>query len=113
MHCGGREGWRRRRPHAARRRPPRSPPPPALLAAHLAATSPPPTQILALNEVCPLLTRLDVSKNALTSLGGVALCSRLRWLSAAGNRLESADALRDLEALEVGGGAAESLPVQL
>ena len=31
---------------------------------------------------CPALTRLDLSKNRLSSLDGVALNTRLRWLSA-------------------------------
>lgn len=51
--------------------------------------------------VCTGLTRLDLSKNKLTSLDGVAMNTALRWLSAAGNALTRAEALRDLEQLEV------------
>ena len=51
--------------------------------------------------VCTGLIRLDISKNQLTSLDGVAMNTSLRWLSAAGNALTSADALKDLEHLEV------------
>ena len=51
--------------------------------------------------VCAGLTRLDLSKNKLTSLDGVAMNTALRWLSVAGNAIDSADALKDLEHLEV------------
>lgn len=51
---------------------------------------------------CKRLSRLDVSKNELTSLDGVGDSTALRWLSAAGNSVTSVEALKDLEHLEVG-----------
>lgn len=54
---------------------------------------------------CSKLGRLDVSKNSLTSLDGVASVPSLRWLSAASNNLASAPgagaALKELASLEV------------
>lgn len=51
--------------------------------------------------MCKSLSRLDVSKNELASLDGLGAVTSLRWLSAAGNAVTSAEALRDLEKLEV------------
>ena len=54
--------------------------------------------------MCKSLSRLDVSKNELSSLDGISLNTGLRWLSAANNAIESADPLKELEQLEVGAG---------
>ena len=50
---------------------------------------------------CSALSRLDISKNKLTSLDGIGMNMQLRWLSAASNAITSADPLKDLELLEV------------
>jgi Leucine-rich repeat (LRR) protein len=48
------------------------------------------------------LQRLDISKNRLSSLDGVSMNTRLRWLSAAGNELTSlGSSLKELVNLEV------------
>lgn len=62
-----------------------------------------PLQIVDLAP-CKKLARLDVSKNELKSLDGLGACTALRWLSAASNAVTTegaADALKDLEHLEV------------
>lgn len=63
-------------------------------------------QAVGLEACAGSLVRLDVSDNALTELDGLAALTKLKWLAAVGNKVASAEPLRDMEVLEVGGLAA-------
>ncbi|GBG87342.1 hypothetical protein CBR_g45402 [Chara braunii] len=54
-------------------------------------------------DKCSRLTRLDISNNALasTSIASLKLCTELKWLSLAGNQLESLSGISSLSKLTV------------
>ncbi|KAG0569496.1 hypothetical protein KC19_6G094600 [Ceratodon purpureus] len=52
-------------------------------------------------DACEKLSRLDISKNSITSLESISMCTNLKWLSVAENKLTSLKGIETLTKLTV------------